>query len=162
MAFGVPFVVRIRELAGTILPPNVHAVDENITVVEGTWYAALGDQFDSLALQALPVGSFLFVPRNTPVYGYAPAEVTLQIHGIGPLEQRYLDTLYTLIETGEDDSTVVTDPSRFHYQAGQTVHTVRGTGRIRDGYATGGLIQYELVTPNGRLFMAREGEIRPR
>jgi quercetin dioxygenase-like cupin family protein len=31
---GEPFVMRIRELPGTIVPPHSHPVDENITVVE--------------------------------------------------------------------------------------------------------------------------------
>ena len=39
---GEPFVMRIRELPGTIVPPHSHPVDENITVVEGTWYFGLG------------------------------------------------------------------------------------------------------------------------
>jgi hypothetical protein len=37
-AAGEPFVMRIRELPGTIVPPHSHPVDEHITVVQGTWY----------------------------------------------------------------------------------------------------------------------------
>ena len=33
---GEPFVMRIRELPGGIIPPHRHPVDENITVVKGT------------------------------------------------------------------------------------------------------------------------------
>lgn len=32
---GEPFVMRIRELPGGIIPPHRHPVDENITVVQG-------------------------------------------------------------------------------------------------------------------------------
>ena len=33
---GQPFVMRIRELPGAIVPPHSHPVDEHITVVQGT------------------------------------------------------------------------------------------------------------------------------
>jgi quercetin dioxygenase-like cupin family protein len=42
-AAGQPFVMRIGELPGGIIPPHRHPVDEHITVVEGTlWFAAAG------------------------------------------------------------------------------------------------------------------------
>jgi hypothetical protein len=31
---GEPFVMRIRELPGTIIPPHKHPVDEHITVIQ--------------------------------------------------------------------------------------------------------------------------------
>jgi quercetin dioxygenase-like cupin family protein len=34
---GEAFVMRIRELPGTRVPLHSHSVDENITVVQGTW-----------------------------------------------------------------------------------------------------------------------------
>jgi len=42
---GEPFVMRIRELPGAIVPPHSHPVDEHITVVQGTWFFALGEEF---------------------------------------------------------------------------------------------------------------------
>jgi len=50
-AIGQPFVMRIRELAGTVVPPHSHPVDEHITVVRGTWYFGLGETFDAGALR---------------------------------------------------------------------------------------------------------------
>ena len=43
---GEPFVMRIRELPGGIIPPHKHSVDENITVLQGTLFFAVGDKFD--------------------------------------------------------------------------------------------------------------------
>ena len=39
-AVGEPFVMRIRELQGGIIPPHKHPVDEHITVLQGTLYFA--------------------------------------------------------------------------------------------------------------------------
>jgi quercetin dioxygenase-like cupin family protein len=49
---GRPFVMRIRELPGTIVPPHSHPVDEHVTVVQGTWYFARGERFDSARADA--------------------------------------------------------------------------------------------------------------
>src|SRR5688500_18882349 len=35
---GEPFVMRIREFPGGIIPPHRHPVDEHITVLQGTLY----------------------------------------------------------------------------------------------------------------------------
>src|SRR6476646_4374346 len=50
---GEPFVIRIRELPGAIVPPHSHPVDEHITVVQGTWYFALGEEYKPEALVEL-------------------------------------------------------------------------------------------------------------
>ena len=44
--------MRIRELPGTRIPLHSHPVDEHITVVQGTWYFAVGDTWDPARLQA--------------------------------------------------------------------------------------------------------------
>lgn len=36
----------------------------------------------------------------------------------------------------------------------------RGRGRIRHGYASGALVQYEIEAADGSRFMATEGEVR--
>src|SRR5260370_4493588 len=64
---GKAFVVRLKETPGEIVPPHTHHFDENITVVQGTWYFGLGPKFNRGALHKLPVGSFVFVPKGTPM-----------------------------------------------------------------------------------------------
>src|ERR1051325_362746 len=79
---GVPFVVRLLEKPGSVVPPHIHHFDENITIVQGTWYFGIGAKFDTSKLRKLPVGSFVFIPHGTPMFGFAPDAVTVQIHGI--------------------------------------------------------------------------------
>ena len=80
---GKPFVIRIRELPGSIVPPHRHPVDENITVVQGTWYFGTGSELDKSTLTALPAGSYAFAPAGTTMFGYAPHGAIVQVHGVG-------------------------------------------------------------------------------
>ena len=157
---GRPFVVRVRELPGTIAAPHTHHFDENITVVQGTWQFGIGPKFDPAALHTLPEGSFIFIPRGTPMFGYAAEAVTVQVHGIGPFNQHFVDAAFTLTAADPDDSWV-TDPTKFRFRAGQAVHSPRGSGRIQQGFATGEIVQYIVVRPNRELFMVQEKDLRP-
>lgn len=161
---GAPFVIRIRELAGGIVPPHIHHFDENITVVQGTWRFGIGPKFDTAKLRELPVGSFVFIPAGTPMFGYAPAAVTVQVHGIGPFEQHWLAPLYTLTPAGAADTDGATgaDPKRFRFHAGQEVHSPRGDGRIHEGYATGAVIEYEVLRADDQMIAAQETELTAR
>ena len=71
-AAGQPFVMRIRELPGTIIPPHKHTVDEHITVVQGTIYFAVNDTFDRAAMQEISTGGYAFIPKGRTMYGYIP------------------------------------------------------------------------------------------
>jgi len=156
---GKPFVVRIRELPGTIAAPHTHTFDENITVLHGTWYFGIGDRFDRAKLRKMPAGSFIFIPRGTPMFGYAPQSVTVQVHGIGPFTQRFTLPLVTLAPIPGERG-VRTSPASFHFRAGQNVRSPRGTGRVRQGYATNGIVEYEIVSPSGQVYMAQENELK--
>src|SRR5262245_5473140 len=41
-----PYVVRIRLPAAYKIPPHTHPTAENVTVLSGTFYIAMGDTFD--------------------------------------------------------------------------------------------------------------------
>src|SRR4029077_17310019 len=47
------------------------------------------------------------------------------------------------------------------FKKGQRVVTVRGTGRIRQGYDSGEMIGYEIDGADGSLFAAEESDLRP-
>ncbi len=83
---GKPFVMRIRELPGTIIPPHKHPVDEHITVVQGTIYFAVGEKFDRAALQQIKTGGYAFIPKGSTMFGYIPDAAIVQVHGIGPFQ----------------------------------------------------------------------------
>lgn len=150
---GEPFVMRIRELPGARIPPHSHPVDENITVVQGTWYFGTGERWDSTALNEMGPGAYAFMPAGTTMFGASPEGGVVQVHGIGPFHIHWKDGLTTL-----DDPA---GPSTFRYRKGDRVRTPRGTGVIRQGYASGTLIQYEIETDSGDRFMADESDVSP-
>lgn len=157
-AVGEPFVMRIRELPGSIIPPHRHPVDENITVVQGTLYFGVGEKFDRAAMKEMKTGSYAFIPKGSTMFGYTPEAAVVQVHGVGPFHihwragKEWRDTLKTL-----DDADAATV---FRFKKGERVVAKRGRGRIRQGYDSGEFIGYEIDGDDGTLFMALEDEIR--
>jgi hypothetical protein len=149
---GEPFVMRIRELPGAIVPPHSHPVDENITVVEGTWYFALGSEFDQNALRELKTGSYAFAPKGSTMFGFSPDGAIVQVHGVGPFHIHWHGGLRTL-----DDA----DASRtFRFSRGAHVRSPRSSGTIVQGYGSGKITQYEIEAAGGDRFMASEEDLQ--
>jgi hypothetical protein len=148
---GQPFVIRIRELPGTIVPPHSHPVDEHVTIVSGTWRFGFGEDFDPARLTALPVGSYAFAPKGSTMFAHAPEGAVVQVHGVGPFHIHWKHGVATLDEK----------PALFRFRRGDRVAAARGEGVVRQGYASGPLVQYEIDGGGNRLFMAREKEIAP-
>ncbi len=151
-AAGQPFVMRILELPGTVIPPHSHPVDEHITVLEGIWYFALGETYDSSRLRPLTPGTYAFAPAGTTMFGYSPDSAIVQVHGVGPFHILWRNGLVT----GDDSAAAGT----FRFQRGEQVVAPRGRGRIRHAYASGSLIQYDIERPDGTRFMAHERDLR--
>jgi quercetin dioxygenase-like cupin family protein len=151
-AAGEPFVIRIREAAGFIVPPHSHPVDEHITVVQGTWYYGVGEVFDSTKLQALPAGSYAFAPAGTTMFAYSPEAAVVQVHGIGPFDTHWKHGMIALEDAGAD--------TVFAFRMGELVRTPRGDGRIRWGGASGALVQYEIERADGSTAAVQEHEVR--
>jgi len=147
------FVMRINELPGTIVPPHSHPVDEHVTVVQGTWWFAFGDRYDSTALRAVPTGGYVFAPAGATMFAASPDSAVVQVSGMGPFHIRWRDGLASLDEP---------NGVRFRYHRGDTVSTRRGLAVVREGYASGSVIQYELTTLAGARFMASEHLLKPR
>ena len=150
---GEPFVMRIRELPGGIVPPHSHPVDEHITVVQGTWYFALGEEYKPEALQELKAGSYAFAPKGSTMFGYSPTGAIVQVHGVGPFRIHWRGGLHTL-----DDPDA---KSVFRFARGARVLFKSQSGRVAEGYASGKIVQYEIEAPNGERFMASEKELQP-
>jgi quercetin dioxygenase-like cupin family protein len=147
-----PFVMRIRELPGTIIPPHTHPVDEHITVLEGTFYFAVSDKFDLSLLKELKAGSYAFAPKGSTMFGASPDGAVVQVHGVGPFHIHWRDGFKSLDDPGASEV--------FLFRKGDLVVTPRGSGRIRQGYASGTHVQYEIETSGGALFMALQSETR--
>jgi len=149
-----PFVMRIRELGGTVIPPHSHPVDENLTVLSGHLYFGTGERFDSAATRRLDAGAYAFIPAGTTMFGYVPEGMIVQVHGTGPFHIHWRDSVRVLDEPGGQ--------AYFRFRKGDAVDTPRGPGRIRQGYRSGALVQYEVDLADGTRFMAHEGAVRPR
>ena len=149
---GEPFVMRIRELPGSIVPLHSHPVDEYITVVSGTWYFAVGEKWDRAALKEIRAGGFAFAPKGTTMFGYSPDGAVVQVHGIGPFHIHWLNGVETL------DSSAAA--SIFMFRKAERVEGRRGRGVIRQGYASGDIIQYEIAGDDGTVFMENQTDIR--
>ena len=149
---GEPFVMRINELPGTVIPLHSHPVDEHITVVQGPWYFAVGDTWDQAKLQALAPGTYAFAPKGATMYGSSPDGAVVQVHGIGPFHIHWKNGAVTLDDPDGRAS--------FRYRKGDRVQTPRGAGTIRQGYRSGDIIQYEIQGEGGGRFMASETDVR--
>lgn len=149
---GQPFAMRIRELPGTMIPVHSHPVDEHITIVQGTWYFAVGDTWDRAALKELRVGDYAFAAKGSTMFGYCPDGAVVQVQGVGPFLIHWKHGAKTL-----DDADAATV---FTFRRGERVQSPRGPGTIRHGYASGEIIQYEISGDDGGLFMASQSEMQ--
>jgi quercetin dioxygenase-like cupin family protein len=147
---GEPFVIRIHELPGTMIPLHSHPVDENITVVQGTWYFAVGPVWDKARLTPLHAGDYAFAPKGSTMFGYCPDGAIVQIHGVGPFVIHWAHDAITLDDPGA--------AATFTLRKGDRVSTLRGAGVIRQGYASGDIVQYEIEGSDGLRFMANQAE----
>lgn len=154
---GELFAIRIRELAGGIIPPHRHDIDEHITVVQGTLYFAIGENFDRAALRELKAGSYAFIPKGSIMFGYTPQLAVVQVHGIGPFRVNWRSGNKWHYDLPTLDSPNAADV--FKFRIGDRVSTPRGKGRIKQGYDSGEVIGYDVEGDDGSLFMAEECEI---
>ena len=65
---GAPCVFQLRFAAGGKIPAHWHPVDENVTVISGTFMAGMGDSYDEAKMMSLPGG-------NVRVYAQAHASL---------------------------------------------------------------------------------------
>ena len=86
-----PFTIRFKFPDGYKIAPHWHSMDENITVVQGTFRAGMGETSTPAGLHDFPVGSFLKMPAKAPHFATAKGEVIVQIHGVGPFDLTYVD-----------------------------------------------------------------------
>ena len=79
------YVYRSKFAPGSKNMPHWHPEERTVAILSGTLYYGLGEQWDDTKLIALPAGTFLAEPPNTPHFTWAKdGEVILQVTGIGP------------------------------------------------------------------------------
>jgi hypothetical protein len=89
--FGDPsqpglYVDRIKFLSGMKVMPHWHPdTVRTVLVMSGTFYFAVGEQWDESKLKPYPAGTLYSEPTKTPHYAWAKdGEVILQVTAIGP------------------------------------------------------------------------------
>jgi hypothetical protein len=147
---GQEFVMRIRELRGSFIPPHTHPVDEHITVLAGNVCLGTGPEFDRTKLQCLGPGGYAFFPKGTTIFGESSEPATVQVHGVGPF---HLHWKYPLQTFESPDAA-----QAFRYRAGEKIQTKYGVGTIEKGWRSGPIIQYE-TRVGSELVMATESEV---
>jgi quercetin dioxygenase-like cupin family protein len=88
---GSPFVIRFRYHGKARIPPHWHPVDENLTVLSGTFRIGMGERGDEAATTALAVGAYALLPAKMPHYAYADDNTIIQAHGVGPFAINYVN-----------------------------------------------------------------------
>jgi mannose-6-phosphate isomerase-like protein (cupin superfamily) len=89
---GAPFVMRLKLVGGTRVPPHWHPVDEHLTVVSGTLHMGIGKRFNESLATAMAAGTYCTMPKSVPHYGWVTGETVVQIHGTGPFKTYPVDT----------------------------------------------------------------------
>lgn len=90
-ADGVPFVVRLKCVAGTVIPAHWHPTDENVTVLTGTFQVGMGDKYDATKLETMAPGSFATVPKEVHHFALSKTLSIVQVHAIGPFKVNWLN-----------------------------------------------------------------------
>lgn len=88
---GSEYTFRARMPDGYRVPPHWHSVDENVTVLKGTFMMGMGDKFDESAGMPLNVGTFATMPKKVNHFVWTKGETIIQVHGIGPYTVNYVN-----------------------------------------------------------------------
>lgn len=169
---GEPFVIRIHNDAGYIVLPHTHVIDENITVVQGSWAVGMGARFNRAGLEPMELGSFGIVPKNVVHFGWAKTETIVQVHGIGPFSSTLVDPVYELTDNGVFRPTSLLMPGTpttsnpaecFTLKVGAKVCGTVGDGIVVSARCSPAnqLTQYWIRKANGERFWATAQDLHP-
>jgi ketosteroid isomerase-like protein/quercetin dioxygenase-like cupin family protein len=85
------FTIRLQFPNGYRIAPHWHPTDEHVTVLSGTFAAAMGKTWDDKALANLPAGSYAVMSATMPHYATARGATVVQVHGMGPFVLNYVN-----------------------------------------------------------------------
>jgi hypothetical protein len=86
-----PFVLRVRMPDGYKFPPHTHPKPERLTVISGTFYIGMGDEFDPKKGREMPAGSYGTWAAGMKHYAWVKGETIIQLHGVGPWTITYVN-----------------------------------------------------------------------
>lgn len=85
------FAMRIQLPSGYKVRPHFHPADENVTVLSGELYMAMGDSWDESKGHKLVPGAYSMMPKGSHHYAWTKGETVIQIHAIGPWGITYIN-----------------------------------------------------------------------
>lgn len=86
-----PFTIRLRFPNNYKIPPHTHPTVENVTVLSGSFLAAMGTKFVESDLKPLGRDGFVSIPAEHPHYAMARGLTLIQLHAIGPFAINYVN-----------------------------------------------------------------------
>jgi len=78
------WTVRLKAPAGAKFPVHYHNDTEVVTIISGTFSAAIGDKYDASKLVALPAGSYVVIPAGVKHFAMAKTDCIVQLSGTKP------------------------------------------------------------------------------
>jgi hypothetical protein len=88
---AAPFTIRLKVPDGYTVPPHWHSVEENVTVISGSFGLGLGDKMDKAKIRYLPAGSYIRLGKEERHYAVVKGETVVQVHGTGPFDIHYVN-----------------------------------------------------------------------
>ncbi|MGB3634687.1 MAG: cupin domain-containing protein [Rubrobacteraceae bacterium] len=81
-----------RMSEGAVFPAHSHTDDRLTTVISGTMYYGVGEEFDEDNMTAYPAGSVIFTPAGTPhVMWVQEGQAVIQESGDGPSSAEFVE-----------------------------------------------------------------------
>ncbi|MGZ3427352.1 MAG: cupin domain-containing protein, partial [Polyangia bacterium] len=87
---GMLYILRFKAPAGYKIMPHWHPMEENVTVLSGSFAIAMGDKMDMKA-KAYPPGSFFSMPAKMHHFAFAKKDTVIEVSGIGPFALTYVN-----------------------------------------------------------------------
>lgn len=87
-----PFVLRLKFPTGSFVAPHHHATAENLNVLSGNFFHAMGEKFDKSRGVEMTASGFVYLPAKMKHYVWATTESIIQVTGTGPFGVIYANT----------------------------------------------------------------------
>lgn len=84
------YTIRLKFPANFHFPAHFHPVDEQVTVLQGTFIIGMGDSIAVAKGQTLTAGGFITAPANAHHWAVAHGITVVQVSGDGPFGITYV------------------------------------------------------------------------
>lgn len=85
------FVMRVRVPDGFHIPAHTHPKAERVTIIQGTFKLAMGDNPKKINARILPAGTYGVWPPGMVHAVWIEGETIVQFHGMGPWVINYVN-----------------------------------------------------------------------